>query len=206
MLTDRFYAALTARLKGPSGGGVYIAVGAGEAAWDRNPPLMLRGATRLANELARKPVGPELCAYLDPGGAEVQTATPRLRMRMRFETGEAIGTLREVGVFTQASGARDSGILWSYFVHPPIEKSAGMSLERTLHFDFTPRVVTGAQPTRYLGNSHSREVHDADKRKTECRLEKIRFDRRIFFGTAEQATELGYDRCAFCFGRAQSKR
>ncbi len=207
-MTDAFYVALASKLisGGASEPALYLAVGGGDPAWDRNPPLLLRGVTRLANEIARKPVESEHLSFLDSTGAEAPTATPHLRVRLRFESGDANGTLREVGLFAQASGARNSGTLLSYFVHAPIEKSAEMNLERTLHVNLMPRAVTGAQPTRYLGNSHSREVHDVENRKADCRLDKIRFDRRIFFGTVEQAVELGYDRCAFCFGRAQSKR
>ncbi|SRR6266496_873907 len=208
VLTEAFYWTMAARVGGDESAptGLYLAVGGGDSAWDRNPPLLLRSVTRLANEIARKPVGSEHLSFLDSTGADAKTATPHLRVRLRFDSGDANGTLREVGLFGQASGARNSGTLLSYFVHAPIEKSPEMNLERTLHLDLTPRAVTGVQPTRYLGNSHSREVHDVENRKADCQLDKIRFDRRIFFGTAEQAVELGYDKCAFCFGRAQSKR
>lgn len=206
MLTEDFYALLAARLVDAPEDLFYIAVGAGDAAWDRNPPLLERRRARLTNELARKKVAAQDVRFLDALGAQTQTPSPRLRLSVRFEPGEANGKLRESGLFMQADLQRDSGRLLAYFVHAPIEKTADMGLERTLRLDLAPRAVGGAQPTRYLGNSHSREVHDMENLKAACQVGELRFDRRIFFGTAEQAVELGYDRCAFCFGRARSTR
>jgi len=208
VLTDNFYAALMARLVDAAcaGGGFYIAVGGGDAGWDRNPPLLERRRARLANELARKAVAARDVRFLDASGADTQTASARLRLRARFEPGEANGTLRELGLFSLTGIERDSGTLLSYFVHGPIEKTATMVLERVLHLDLTPRAVGGVQPTRFLGNSKSREVHDLENQRLACQLDEILFDRRIFFGSVGQAVALGYDFCAFCFGRGQSRR
>jgi hypothetical protein len=208
VLCDDFYSHLAGLLSGNTtpGGALYIAVGTGQESWDRLLPPYRRGTVRFAREIARKAVAPEDVHCLDDAGVVAESITPHLRLSVRFEGAEGSGSLRELGLFAQASGERNSGTLLSYFMHAAIEKTAGMSLERSLRLDLTPRAVGGAQPTRHLGNSHSREVHDLENLKTACQVGEIGFDRRIFFGTMEQAVELGYDRCAFCFGRAQSKR
>lgn len=207
MLTDAFYAVLAARLHpGGDAPALYLAIGAGDPAWDHNPPLLTRDATRLANELARKPLASENFRFLDAGGAETDTPSTRVRLHVSFAAGEGNGTLRELGLFAGASAAADSGTLLSYLVHPPVEKTPDMNVDRALRLDLTPRRSGGVEPTRFLGNSNSREVHDLNNRSADCQVDEILFDRRIFFASAEQAGKLGYDYCAFCFGRERSKR
>jgi hypothetical protein len=60
--------------------------------------------------------------------------------------------------------------------------------------------------TQFLGNSHNREVHDLKNTKKNCRIDQISADHRVFFKTAEDAIKAGYDYCAYCFGKAKSKR
>lgn len=60
--------------------------------------------------------------------------------------------------------------------------------------------------TRFLGNSHNREVHDQQNAKKNCQINEIAIDRRVFFETLEDAIKAGYDCCAYCFGRSKSKR
>ncbi|MGF1625579.1 MAG: hypothetical protein ACFCVH_11910 [Alphaproteobacteria bacterium] len=61
-------------------------------------------------------------------------------------------------------------------------------------------------PTRLLGNSNSRELHDLDNEKPGCQIAEIRPDNRFFFQNERQAEALGYDFCAYCFGKERSKR
>jgi hypothetical protein len=61
-------------------------------------------------------------------------------------------------------------------------------------------------PTRYLGNSGERELHDVQNEKPRCQLSAIRPDHRIFFQSTQQAEQAGYDYCAYCFGKDKSKR
>jgi hypothetical protein len=152
VLTENFYAALVARLVDVAfgGGGFYIAVGGGEAGWDRDPPLLERRRARLTNELARKAVAAQDVRFLDVSGADTQTASPRLRLRVSFEPGEANGTLRELGLFSLAGIERDSGTLLSYFVHRPIQKTAEMVLERSLRLDLTPGGRTTSAIVRFI--------------------------------------------------------
>lgn len=60
--------------------------------------------------------------------------------------------------------------------------------------------------TRLLGNSGSRELHDLDNEKPGCQIAEIRPDQRFYFTSTDQAEKLGYDYCAYCFGKARSKR
>lgn len=59
---------------------------------------------------------------------------------------------------------------------------------------------------RYLGNVNTRELHDLQKITPMCRIDEISIDRRYFFSRIEDAQALSYDFCAYCFGRALSKR
>jgi len=63
-----------------------------------------------------------------------------------------------------------------------------------------------SKPTQFLGNSHTREVHDLQNTKKNCRIDSITADRRVYFKTADDAAKAGYDYCAYCFGKAKSKR
>ena len=68
-------------------------------------------------------------------------------------------------------------------------------------------VDSPAQPkTRYLGNSHSRELHDLKNQKSACQIDEIRVDHRINFKTQKEALALNYGYCAYCFGKDKSKR
>jgi hypothetical protein len=60
--------------------------------------------------------------------------------------------------------------------------------------------------TQFLGNSGNREVHDLKNAKKGCGIDRISPDHRVFFRTAEDAIKAGYDCCAYCFGKAKSKR
>jgi hypothetical protein len=184
----------------------YLAVGAGDPAWDRTPLLLEPGVLRLNRELARKAVTADGVEFLDAAGTPSAAATACLRLRVRFGSDEGNGTLREVGLFAGASEEADSGVLVSYFSHAPIEKTAEMSLERSLRLDLTRRQVGGVQPTRYFGNTKSRELHDLQTALDACRLDEVTFDHRLYFASVQEAVDLGYDYCAHCFGRELSRR
>jgi Baseplate J-like protein len=59
---------------------------------------------------------------------------------------------------------------------------------------------------RYLGNVRTRELHDRLNITPYCQIDEIAIDRRFSFRRIEQAEALGYDFCAYCFGRARSQR
>lgn len=60
--------------------------------------------------------------------------------------------------------------------------------------------------TRYLGNSNSKELHDLKNQKAACQIDEIRPDHRYNFKTQKEALAMGYDFCAYCFGKDKSKR
>lgn len=60
--------------------------------------------------------------------------------------------------------------------------------------------------TRLLGNASSRELHDLENEKPGCQIGEIRPDHRFYFRSEEQAQALGYDFCAYCYGKTRSRR
>jgi hypothetical protein len=56
----------------------------------------------------------------------------------------------------------------------------------------------------YLGNSHTKEVHNLDKEKVGCNIAQIKAAHRVRFGSLAEAHRQGYDNCSHCIG--QSKR
>ncbi|MFN0140309.1 MAG: hypothetical protein ACKVQW_09510 [Pyrinomonadaceae bacterium] len=67
-------------------------------------------------------------------------------------------------------------------------------------------VTSADEPTQLLGNSHARELHDLQNTKTNCRINQISADHRVFFKTEEDAIKAGYDYCYYCFGKGKSMR
>ena len=59
---------------------------------------------------------------------------------------------------------------------------------------------------RYLGNSHTRELHDLWHTTPDCHLDLIPIDRMYPVRRVEQAIALGYDYCAYCFPAGMSQR
>lgn len=206
MLTDVFYRRLAGMLKdGPqSWGPLSIAIGQGESGWDRAPPLLQRDRKELSKEIARKAVDEKNLHFIDEAGKDSEQPTPRLRIQATFPAGEGTGTLRECGLWMGEGG--DAALL-AYFIHPRIEKAANGTLLRSIQLDLTPgRTLAQEMPTRFLGNTEAEELHDLQNKKKACKLDALRIDRRYYFNSIDEALNLGYDRCAFCFGRALSDR
>lgn len=209
MLTANFYLHLAGLVKSePQGRGTFfMAMGRGQPSWDRKPPPYERNTQQLVDEVMRKVVGLEDAHYLDEMRQETEIPSARLQFRSTFAAGEGEGTLRECGLFIGGGGESNSGTLLSYFIHPRIEKESDSTLQRRVQIDLTPHSSGPGQiVTRYLGNSNSQEFHDLENVQAGCQVDEIRFDRKIYFGSPEQATALGYDHCAHCFGRELSER
>jgi hypothetical protein len=215
VLTEKFYVLLASWLKAPpEGGALYLAVGSGQPAWDRQPPPPSRGAARLENETFRKRIEAHDAVFLDAGLRESAVPTARLLFRATLAPSEALGTLRESGLFAGAAGPeRDSGALISYVTYAAVAKTADLELERFVRLDLTPRNVDVTVPPqvpppepRYLGNSRSLEFHDSAHVTSRCRINLIRADHRQKFATVEAALASGYDYCGFCFPAGLSKR
>jgi len=108
----------------PGLGGIsYWAVGSGQR---EQPEAAMRRARRLVNEIYRKPLDPEEDIEFDP-------KTRTLTIQTTFEAGEAVGDLREFGLFGGDASARpDSGYLINYATHDVIQKSEEVVLGRKL--------------------------------------------------------------------------
>ncbi len=208
MLTNAFYVALASALKAAAeAGDLSIAVGGGDPAWDADgTPREDRRVDGLGAEVARKTVPADRAVFLDENGRPARAPTTRLQLSVTFGAGEAAGTLRECGLFREA-GRADGPSLLSYFTHPRVEKAEAGSLSRVFRIDVTPRpIVAGSRETRYLANAASGEFHDLENTKSLCQIEEIRVDRRFYLRNEAEAAELGYDFCAYCFGRDRSRR
>jgi len=210
MLTEGFYTHLASLVKreGQENRSFYMALGTGEADWDVSLPHYHQNVSKLQRELVRKEVRPKDIHFLNEKGEICEQATPAILIEGIFSEGEGIGTVRECGLFGGDAGASaNSGTLLSYFMHPAIEKSANMSLRRSMRLDLKPKPLgEGQVVTRYLGNSKSQEFHDTEHATPQCQLDEIRFDRHFYFISADQAVSMGYDYCAFCFGKDLSQR
>jgi protein-tyrosine-phosphatase len=79
-----------------------------------------------------------------------------------------------------------------------------------LNIDQSQRYVSDVdkdrRSSRYLGNSSTRELHDIKNEKTGCQIDEIRIDRCVRFKSIKEAEALGYDYCAYCFGKDKSRR
>lgn len=105
-------------------GALYWAVGEGDSAWDVNAPEGDARITRLHHEIYRKALDPATDIRYD---AETRT----IHLKIRFEANEAVGTLREFGIFGgNATAAPNTGYLVNYKKHAKIEKQPGEVLER----------------------------------------------------------------------------
>lgn len=73
-----------------------------------------------------------------------------------------------------------------------------------------PRTGQGGEAcqlrTQFLGNSGTRELHNLTNEKPGCQIEEMRPDHRVYFANEAEARRLGYDLCAYCYGKAKSRR
>lgn len=206
MLTEQFYTQLATLVKSEprNGGSLYFAIGQGQAQWDTAPPLLRRDRTALTRELIRKAVVADDIDFLNEAGAVSKQASPRLRVKVSFGAGEGSGTLRECGLLL--GNGRDA-ILLAYFIHSRFEKQDESILERSIQLDLRPgKILAQEISTRYLGNAKTEELHDVENENAACQLNEIRIDRRHYFNNINDALNLGYDYCAYCFGRELSER
>jgi len=206
MLTENFYPQLAAQLRPDSQAwdSINIAVGSGGNNWEVNPPLLRRNIDSLVNEVVRKSVQQSDIHYLDDAGQETREPTTLIRFRVDFLANEGSGTLRECGLF---SGEGETAVMVAYFIFPRIEKSLNAILQRSIILDLTPgRALAQENSTRFLGNAKTEELHDLENEQPNCQVDEIRIDRRHSFDSIESAQTLGYDFCAYCFGRELSER
>jgi hypothetical protein len=132
----------TADLNGIS----HIALGSGDDTWDNlpnnKPNPMPTSNTTLTNEVFRKPIPSSNINFVDASGAFgqgaiSQTPTTRLRVEIEINGNEAIGSLREFGLFGgTATAIEDSGLMINWVAHPLIEKTDDLVLNRLIELDF----------------------------------------------------------------------
>ena len=57
---------------------------------------------------------------------------------------------------------------------------------------------------RFLGNTHTLEVHDTENEKSSCQLDEILLAHRKWYDTlAEARADKDYDNCAHCLGNSR---
>lgn len=209
MVTWQFYDYIAALLMQQTSGSetAFVAVGSGDAAWDREVPQYNPTVGTLVAEIARRPLSDGTVTYLDDAGQTSRTPTRLVKLAVTFDSGMAEGTLREVGLFVSGDNTAGTGELVSYFMHPRIEKESDMILERAFTLSLSPATVApGPVQTRFLGNANTREIHDLDNLTGACQVDEIRWDHRVYFASETHAQMFDYDVCAFCFGRDRSQR
>ncbi len=60
---------------------------------------------------------------------------------------------------------------------------------------------------RYLGNTLTFHVHDADRENPNCRLGQIGVDHRRWYDTLEEAKgDARYEDCSWCLGGSNTRR
>jgi hypothetical protein len=119
---------------------LFLAVGAGNPAWDGVRIPASPATEHLADEIGRRAIPAEDIIYLDPEGGMV--ATPRLRLGLSVSLSwpdESL-TLREFGLFGgNATEDRESGYLINYVIHPRIDLAPGATLARRLELRLDAR-------------------------------------------------------------------
>lgn len=203
MLTDALHIRLAELLK--SSGGFVLALGRGDPAWEEASPSPGETPTALVDEVARVPVPAPQIAFLDGEGRPTARSTSHLQFTATVEGGQARGPVREMGLYDGATTAPGTGTLLAYRVHRRLDLTPALRMTRTIRID-----LGGGRPAageaRYLGNTRTEELHDLQNLTDNCQLDEIRVDHRYGFASVDAALAMGYDRCAYCFGRELSTR
>lgn len=204
MLTEAMHIHLAQLLAGSES--FVIAVGRGDAAWDEVPPSPSAETTALVDEVARMAVPAQQIKFLDDEGQPTQRPASHLQFAVTFDSGQASGPVREIGLYDDgATTEPGTGTLLAYGTHPRLDLTPAIRMTRTIRID-----LGGGPPlageARYLGNTRTEELHDLQNLTENCQVDEIRIDRRYGFATVGEALAMGYDRCAYCFGRDLSTR
>ncbi|MFH1217113.1 MAG: hypothetical protein V1706_11495 [Pseudomonadota bacterium] len=124
------------------GGIMYLAMGEGLKEWDGSPPQPDPSATGLVREIMRRPITAGEIVFLDETGQPGIIPTNRLQIDLLFSRddfeGSGIQPIREFGLFGgNATALAGSGFFINHVMHPRIDISAGLTLQRTLRLDFS---------------------------------------------------------------------
>ena len=146
---------------------LFWAVGAGEPAWDAEPPSPQRRDTGLHDEIRRVAIPPEAIRFVDARGAETAGPAAHLEIRLEFAWPDDAVTLREFGLFGGDAGEEaGSGTLINRVIHPRIDLEPGQRLTRELRLSFARGL--GARsvrlPGHWLGDAAPRVVEGVGAR------------------------------------------
>ncbi len=126
----------------------YFALGAGDSTWDDDPNNVLKPVTQtqLTNETiittSRLAVNASDFTLLDPSvnnnvALNPQAPSSKIKLDITIGLNEGIGTLREFGLFGNATATKDSGIMFNWITHPKIEKDNQLVINREIILDFS---------------------------------------------------------------------
>lgn len=122
----------------PFAGISYMAVGAGDVAWDAVAPVQDRADATLHAEFFRKAIPAADMVFVDPGDPDVVVVGPTrmVQISVTLEQGEANDSLREFALFAgHAEAALDSGHILNWVVHPRIDKDNTMAIQRRVQIE-----------------------------------------------------------------------
>lgn len=122
----------------------YFALGAGNSAWDVDPVSKPVTQTQLTDETSitssRVAVNASDFTLLDPSTSAVlnpQAPSSKIKLDVTIGLNEGIGTLREFGLFGNATATKDSGIMFNWITHPKIDKDNQLVINREIILDFS---------------------------------------------------------------------
>ena len=130
---------------------LFLAFGTGEESWDDTNPNAAAGTQQLANEFFRHRIAPSELIYLDELGRPSIRATRRIGVNVNLIGSERVEgdflSLREFGLYGgDASDALNSGLLINYVIHPRIDLTATVTLNRQLILTFDGSLSVAAEP------------------------------------------------------------
>jgi hypothetical protein len=133
---------LAALIKGEGQPLTFWAVGAGQEAWDNQPPGDSLDAerlqmTQLYRETKRKPIPADQMTFV---GSTPSSLSNQLQIRVDFVAADipTIGDrqLREFGLISGGTDDPSKGVLINHRIHPRIDLQEGFTLQRTLRLTF----------------------------------------------------------------------
>lgn len=115
----------------------YWAVGPGLSSWDLVRPEPMVTDERLQIEAYRKTIAYEDIKFIDSAGKPSANPTNRIEIVVTFAENEANGDLREFALFGgNATSALNTGVMINHKIHPVINKTSALKLERTIRITF----------------------------------------------------------------------
>lgn len=134
---------------------LFLALGAGSAAWDRDEGLATPEG-RLEREIHRVRIEEKDRSYLDHDGERIDSPAPRLELRVAVAGAQVEGPLREFGLFGgDATEDPDSGFLINHVVHRRIDLDRGDTLRRQVRLTLRPQAHWLHAPSHWLGDEPS---------------------------------------------------